>query len=168
MEDLAIHCAKKVGSDWVSTVEANPNMERGMRENFRLNAVSPKAEFYALGKSGYSAAFHLSSNFWVSSMVRAEYHSDTITIPVKPFNGKIKELKPTFLIVDIEGAEYELFQYADPATVKMMMAEVHSQILGSDKEELLLKRIHDLGFAVKKKNGNCSLFCRKIPRQGNS
>ena len=162
MEDLAIHCAKKVGSDWVSTVEANPNMERGMRENFRLNAVSPKAEFYALGKSGYSAAFHLSSNFWVSSMVRAEYHSDTITIPVKPFNGKIKELKPTFLIVDIEGAEYELFQYAELETVKKMVVEVHSDVLGSDQEQRLLRRITDLGFALKKKNDDCSLFCREV------
>ncbi len=157
---LAIRCAKKIGSDRVSTFEANPHLRQLVYENFRLNSVSPRAEFCLLGKAEGTAEFHVGKHFWSSSTMRAPYHDRTIRVPVKPFNKMIKELNPTFVIIDIEGGEYELFQYADLRTVTKLMVEAHPKILGAEKVERMLRRINDLGLGLREKRGDCYLFYR--------
>ncbi|MDY6990087.1 MAG: FkbM family methyltransferase [Thermodesulfobacteriota bacterium] len=158
---MAIRCAKKIGSDRVSTFEGNPQLARIMGENFRLNSVSPTVHFCLLGREEGSAEFHVGEDFWSSSTVRAPYHDFTITVPVRPFNKMVKTLNPTFLLIDIEGGEYELFQYADLETVRKLMVEVHPKVLGTEKVDWILRRISHLGFDLRESIKDCYLFFRR-------
>jgi FkbM family methyltransferase len=158
---MAIRCAKKIGSDRVLTFEANPRLAGIMLENFRLNAVSPKVDFCLLGREEGTTDFYIGDNFWSSSTVRAPYHDCTLTVPVRPFNKIVKTVEPTFLIIDIEGGEYELFQYADLRTVRKLMVEAHPKVLGAKKVDRMLKRISRLGFDLRQSIKDCYLFFRR-------
>jgi FkbM family methyltransferase len=158
---MAIRCAKKIGSDRVSTFEANPGLARVMRENFRLNSVSPTAYFCLLGEKEGRSEFHLGDNFWSDSTVRAPYHDRSITVPVRPFNEMVEVLDPSFLIVDIEGGEYALFEYADLGRVRKLMIETHPKVLGAEKVDLMLKRIGHRGFDLRESIKDCFLFFRR-------
>lgn len=62
------------------------------------------------------------------------------------FNEKIRKINPTFLLVDIEGGEYELVKYADFHTLKKLMIEIHSWILTPEQIQFVKDRIAQAGF----------------------
>ena len=147
---ISSFCASKIGSEKVFTYEANPQLEPYIRNNYKLNNVSPNLNIVMLGKSSGSQSFYVNKEFWASSTVRQSYEDKEITIPVKSFNEEIRKINPTLLIIDIEGGEYELFQHADLHNVKKVCIELHNDVLGEEKTKFVLNTLADKGFMLDK------------------
>jgi FkbM family methyltransferase len=129
---LATYCARRLGSDRVHTYEANPDLEPHIRDTFARNGVSPHLEICVLGREAGAVRFWIDEqNFWGSSLVRRAGHGRAVTIPMRPLNGEIRTVRPTFLIIDIEGGEEELCQFADFGPVRKVLIEVHEWALGA-------------------------------------
>jgi FkbM family methyltransferase len=153
--------AKIVGSDRVFTFEANPELEPLMRENFRLNGVSPAAEFCMLGQREGRAPFYVHRHFWVSSQVPSD-GGRQIEVPVQPINDRIHAINPSFLVVDIEGGEREVFDGLDFHNVRKVMLELHEHVLGAEETERVLRSIAAAGFVLDRQMGSCRLFRRSL------
>ncbi|NEQ37076.1 MAG: FkbM family methyltransferase [Okeania sp. SIO3I5] len=83
--------------------------------------------------------------------MRINPSNKSIQVPVKSFNEEVYKINPTFLILDIEGGEYDLLQFADFHTIKKIVIELHPHFFGQEKLDFVISRLKDAGFNVNKK-----------------
>lgn len=155
---LSTYCAKRIGNDRVFTFEANPALKQPIKTNYALNQVNPKLEIGLVGEQAGFNTFYVNNDFWGSSTVNVAENTKPITIPVINFNKKVREIDPTFLLIDIEGGEYELFKYADFHNVKKLMIEVHKRILTPEQTEFVINAIAKAGFKLVEGDGSEELY----------
>lgn len=155
---ISSYCAKQIGSDRVFAYEANPKLESDIRRNYQLNDVSPNLEMCILGEKSGEETFYIHNDFWSSSIVSANSDNQKIdeinvkvNVKVRSFNKVISIIKPTFLIIDIEGGEYDLFKYADLSNIKKICLELHNDILGKEKTKFVLFKLAEWGFLIDEK-----------------
>src|SRR5208282_1075121 len=127
---LASICARAIGSDRVFTYEANPQLEPLIRNTFKLNEVSPNLRICLCGKERGVANFYTARHFTSSSTIKTDEHIGVVQVDVIPLQEELDRIKPTVFIADIEGGEYELFRDFSFATCRMIMLEVHPDVLG--------------------------------------
>lgn len=141
-------CAKRVGFERVCTYEGNPFMERHIRRTYRLNRVAPTLEMCLIGEHAGLQSFYVAEDFRVSSTIGGRSDARVIRVPVRPFNLELQRVHPTFLIVDMEGAESELCRYANFHHVHKIAIEVHDHIIGHDGLKFVRSRLQDAGFRL--------------------
>ena len=157
---VAIACAKKIGSDRVFSYEANPRLESLIRDNYTLNDVAPTLKMCMLGPEAGSHTFYIARKFSRSSAYDSEGDSEAVEVPVEPFNSEVRQVGPTFMIIDIQGSEKELVDYADFGPVRKLLIEVHPDIIGGPAARDVRKRLESMGFVEKAEGGNSYLYLR--------
>ena len=150
---VSSYCAKKIGSDKVLTYEANPAMEPYIRQNYALNNVDPTLEICLLGEQAGEQTFYVGKSFWSSSIIQRRVDDKEIKVPVKSFNQEVYKFNPTFLIVDIEGGEYEVFKNVDVDfhNIQKIVIELHERVIGLEKVEVVISQFAAAGFQINKK-----------------
>jgi FkbM family methyltransferase len=144
---VSAYCARQIGSERVHAYEANPAMERHIRALYARNRVSPRLHMCVLGRDAGAVPFWIAPrSFLGSSLVRQSHHRHSVTVPVRSLNQEIAALQPTFLIVDIEGGEDELMDYADFGPVRKVSMEVHEEAYGAPGLARLARALADRGF----------------------
>jgi FkbM family methyltransferase len=139
-------CAKRIGSQRVFTFEANPNLIPLAKETFRLNDVAPTIENSVLGLSKGEVRFYLERDFWSSSTVKRSEESREVIVPIRLLTDAIREIRPTFLIVDIEGGEAEIFNTVHLDGVKKVLIELHPHVIGQPAVDHIRKAFVDAGY----------------------
>jgi FkbM family methyltransferase len=129
---LASMCARQVGSENVHTYEANPALEPVIRRNFRLNDVSPHLDIAMLGDDDGSVTFYVMKNFWSSSTIKRHPKARPIQVPMRRFNDELARLRPSFLIIDIEGGERDFIRYARLDGIQKICIELHPHVIGRE------------------------------------
>jgi hypothetical protein len=124
---MATLCARRLGSDRVFTFEANPEMI----------AVAEGA-----------VTFFVEEHFWSSSTIKRTATARTISVPVRPLAEAIREIRPTILIVDIEGGEATLFDGVALDGVQKIMIELHPHVIGAAQTERIRGLLRGAGFAA--------------------
>lgn len=145
---VTILCAKRIGSERVHTFEANPQLEPLLRDNFKRNGVSPWLQMRLVTLDAGPQEFHVSQRFVVSSRhAAADDQAFTTTVPAASLIDVLKSIRPTFLVIDIEGGETDL---ADPRVdlsgVRKICVEVHPHIIGDDRVSDLVRCLIARGF----------------------
>ncbi len=158
---LAISCARKIGGERVHSFEADRSLEPVVRQNCRLNGVDPHFEFCMLGRSDGQATLHVGSDFWVSSVLPQAHHDRTMSVEVRSFDREVARIQPTFLVVDIEGAEEDLFRHANLSPFAKIMVEFHPRELGPERTDATRRAIHAAGFEERRQlHGRWYLYQR--------
>jgi FkbM family methyltransferase len=145
---LSIYCAQHLGSDRVYTYEANPAMVQPILTNYDLNGVCPRFENCLIGQNEGSELFYIGKHFWSSSTLNRAEGARPVRVKVKSFNQEIQRIRPTAVILDIEGGEHELMQYAEFPGVRKLMIELHGWVLNSDQCQHVRSRIQSAGFRL--------------------
>jgi FkbM family methyltransferase len=148
---LSTYCAKVAGSRRVFTYEANPYLEKHIREIYQLNDVAPRLRMCILGERDGAQAFYIQEAIWGSSTTPGDEAAKLVRVPIRRFNRVAVRIKPTFLVVDIEGGEYELSRHMRLDGVRAVLIEVHRQKLGQAKAEEILAVFSRSGFRVNKR-----------------
>jgi FkbM family methyltransferase len=143
---LSAYCAKRTGSDKVFTYEANPELIPLIRETHARNKVAPMLINALLATGDGEREFHVEDDFWASSAHRLGGRS--ITVRQLDLNSELARVRPTFLIVDIEGGEAEFFAGADLETVQKICVETHPDVLGDRVLSELFAGLVAKGFAL--------------------
>jgi FkbM family methyltransferase len=143
---LSAYCAKNIGSNKVFTFEANPALEQAIKNNFAINQISPTLKMCLVGNMSGFNTFYVGENFWSSSVFNKPQGAQPIIVPVVSFNEKVRDIDPTFLILDIEGGEYELVEYADFYNIRKLLIEIHGWILSSEQIQFVKNRLLQEGF----------------------
>ena len=145
---LSALCARVVGNGHVFAYEANPQLMDVIREVHALNGVSPTVTNALLGKGDGERDFFLEKDYWASSLIQGSPEATPIKVRQIDLNREIGRLRPSFLIVDIEGGEYEFFQGIDLGPVRKICIETHPHVLGDRRISELLGWLFDAGFAL--------------------
>ncbi len=145
---LSAYCAKRIGSERVFAYEANPALMELIAATYRANGVAPVVRNVLLAEGEGSREFHVEPEFWASSAVQGSDKANTISVPQADLNTELRRVRPSFLIVDIEGGEIEFFETADLATVRKICVETHPGIHSSAALSQMLGRLIAQGFAL--------------------
>lgn len=144
---LSALCAKKVGSERVVGVEANPELFALIRRNHELNGVAPEIIHGMLGSEDGVATFYIDGEFVSSSAAPVAGRSrKAIDVPVLSVAKVVGRVDPTFVLMDIEGGEAELVPEIDWARVRKLAIELHPQSLGPDGMATVLEHLRSVGF----------------------
>jgi len=144
---VSAYCAKIVGSENVHTFEANPlNIEMALRV-FEKNKVSPHIQNALLADISGTINFPVNrkSRLASSSLLAS---GDAVQVPQLVLNDIIRDIQPNFLIMDIEGSEYDVFRIIDFQTIYKIQVELHPSILGEDKLNEIFYRLNENGFVA--------------------
>ena len=119
---------RKQAASWVC-VEANPELIPLIRKNHKLNGLGNVEVISGMLSNDPEPEehdFYVTEDFWASSLTRPAAFKEIKKIPGHRFGDVLARYRPTFIICDIEGGEYELFTpRADLAGVRKLCIEIH-------------------------------------------
>lgn len=107
-------------------VEANPDLIPLIKENHSLNNVSCEVINAAAGLADGQRDFYFHPISWSSSLIPFDNPVKVEKVPVINFNKLLNQTKSNFIICDIEGGEYDIFN--DEAvldSVNKILIELH-------------------------------------------
>lgn len=110
--------------------EANPELMPDALSNFRGNGLDLKYHNGLLrnrvrGGAGGHLDFHIKKDFWISSLTYSTDTVRTVPVPVLCLEEEIEKFRANALMMDIEGAECELLEYADLTGIDKILMELH-------------------------------------------
>jgi len=143
---VSAYCAKRLGSSRVFAFEANPDLEPRIRETYALNGVEPTLEMCAIRATAGRVSLYRTKHLFSSSLIQRNAGALAIEVPGKALSYVVEKIRPTLLIVDVEGAEGELFDRAQLPGVTKIMLELHQRVIGEDKARQLRAALNALGF----------------------
>lgn len=165
---VTIQCCQVIGSQRVFTYEANPQLEPFLRRNFALNDVAPRLDMRMVCLDAGPQDFYVADRFVLSSR-----HADSATtakgssartqVESIPLAEVLSEVRPTFLIVDIEGGEADLASdRVSLAGVNKICLEMHPHLLGDDGVSRVTAALIAKGFdlCVSESRGPVLFFTR--------
>ena len=160
---LSTACSLKIGGDRVHSYEANPTMESLIRKNYELNGVKPHLKMCMLDEKPGSCTFHVSEHFARSSAYQLKDQGETkaYEVPVESLNDEIHRIKPTVLIMDVQGSEGKLLGFADLSNVQKLLVEVHSNVIGISRVNELRRQLRNQGFSEVNRAGQSFLYIRE-------
>ncbi|HEY6159007.1 MAG TPA: FkbM family methyltransferase [Gemmatimonadales bacterium] len=143
---VSAYCARRLGSSRVFAYEANPDLEACIRETYALNQVQPALEMCAVGADAGTVTLYRDRHLWASSVVRQSGRVRPVEVPVKPLSDIVQRVRPTLLIIDVEGAEQELFDHAHLPSVTRIVLEVHEHVIGAAGARHVRSALAAMGF----------------------
>ncbi|HET9058235.1 MAG TPA: FkbM family methyltransferase [Chitinophagaceae bacterium] len=139
-------CAKQIGSTSIHTYEANPLLMPLIKKLYLKNKVSPYFS-NALLTADEGGFFVSGKNFLASTQKEStETRYDRVKVPVLNLNRVIYNIKPTYLIMDIEGSEYDVFKIIDFQTIQKVQFELHERLLDKAKVDFIFTKLQEEGF----------------------
>lgn len=121
-------CAKNPYTRSVTCIEANPGLIELIKLTHRINGVAPIVHNELLAEQDGEATFYVHQDFWASG--KHDFLGSPIKVPATSFQRRLNEVRPTMLIIDIEGGEVDLFDHVDLTGVRKIMLEVHQPTIG--------------------------------------
>lgn len=157
---VSIACALRLGSAAVTTYEANAALEGLIRDNHVLNGVAPEVRMAMVGERAGTRSLHVAGMFSHSSVYDVGETERVVPVPVHAFAMVLEELRPSVLVVDIQGAERDPFLWRDLPGVRLVLVELHPHIMGLRGMLFVRRRLRALGFAERARAGNAFLHER--------
>jgi FkbM family methyltransferase len=143
---VSAYCAKRIGSSRVFAFEANPDLEPCIRETYALNDVNPALEMCAVRATAGRVTLYRTKHLFSSSLIQRGPLAAPIEVPGKALSYLVEKIRPTLLIVDVEGAEGELFDRAQLPGVNKVVIELHERVIGEQKSRQVRGDLMALGF----------------------
>lgn len=144
-------------SDQVVLFEANPEMIPIIETNMELNdqtlSVYNKAVISGEHKT---IPFYLAKNFWISSTIDRK-NAHKISVEAQSLKTILKKHQPTYLMVDVEGGEHDLFIHSKLSdSVRKICFEIHPQVISAYDITKIFERLIAENFTVdfNRSNGN--------------
>ena len=127
---VSTYCALREDVKAVFCVEANPLLIPIIAETHRLNGVHVTVYNEVLGPIDGETDFYLHEDFWESARTPDD-RAQKIRVKMTSFQSRLDEIKPTLVIVDVEGGELDLFDAVNlPLSVKRIFIEIHQNLIG--------------------------------------
>lgn len=155
---LSALSAKVVGSEKVFAYEANPQLMALIKQVHERNQVAPTVSNVLLGEGEGECTFWLEKDYWASSLIQGSSEATPIQVKQIDLNQEIQRIRPSFMILDIEGGEYEFLRRARLDPVRKMVIEVHPHVLGYTRISEMLGWLFAAGFALDLGNMRKNVF----------
>jgi len=157
---VGILAARQCGSENVFCFEANPALERIIRDNHTRNDLTPNLIMKAVTANGRDLTFFQDRKLWGSSIFDRKRETNKISIQSVPMQALIEAHRPSVLVIDAEGAEIELLPSADMSDVDRIIIEIHPQIVDQNRIEALVEKLISQGFRLAEQQDLVLFFAR--------
>lgn len=148
--------AAKINGAKVLAYESNPYLIALIKRNQQINHISFEVRKKILVSQRSLTpviSFNISENENMSSVknYQREGHKikEVVEVETEYIGDVVASFLPTFLIVDIEGGEEDLFSHTDfllNTSIHKILVEVDPEIIGEDACTAVVKNILDVGF----------------------
>lgn len=140
---VSAYCAKHIGSDRVFTYEGNPSLEPLIQELYVKNKVNPHSAIALLGSENGTKSFYKNENSFLasSSDITPDKRQVALQVAEKKLNEVIDQLQPTYLIMDIEGGEYDIFKIINFQSIKKIQFELHPSVLRKEQIDFIFEKL---------------------------
>lgn len=130
--------------------EANPELIPVARALYAMNGLTRIELRNQLVLSGpdqpKSLPFHVHGSYLGSSLLLgAERAKRTVDVPTADWASVVAELRPTVLVMDIEGGELDLLAQADLSGVRAVILELHPKAYGAEGVGACRRRLRRAG-----------------------
>lgn len=134
---VGLHCARITGAENIVLIEANADLVPEIEENFTRNAMTAPEILngVAAADAGPPVDFHVSKQFWSSSVVDRGNTKRVDRLPTIGLNDIFRERNASVFICDIEGGEFSLLPKLDFSTIRVAIIELHAQVGGASAVE---------------------------------
>lgn len=153
---------KRLGiSTWYS-VEANPRTFAMLQRNYQLNGRPFHGMHAAVTATpGSTVRLNLNPDLWVDSLVTPAT-LEAVEIPAIRLPELIARLsfEPTALVIDIEGAEYDIDPVTIPGSVRVVIMELHPDLASLTTHFGFVARLMAAGFKPEVQLGMTVAFRR--------
>lgn len=135
----------------VTGVEAGPDTAVAARENLARNGVEGALEWGAVvpdDHDGDTVRFSVTRAFWASSRTpsKGARVKQTVDVPAIRFGALLDRVRPTVVVLDIEGGELGLFRAALPDCLRLIVMEIHPGVYGAQGVAAVFADMARLGF----------------------
>ncbi len=147
---VGLLCARIVGVQNITMIEANRDLEPEIWHNFEINGFDPpdiRIGVAAAASDGI-VDFHIAKQFWSSSVVERGVTLRTDRLETIGLNDLFREKRATIFICDIEGGEFTLFDGLDLSGLRLIIMEVHAKLATDDMMAALREKIAAQGFTL--------------------
>lgn len=123
--------AQVVGGERVVSVEASPVLQEVLRSNLDANGAREAELIHAAvvpdSHEGDTVTFAVTGAFWASALEGHESGAaEKVTVPAVKLSELLEPFQPTIVIMDVEGAEVEFCEQDWPASVRLLILEIHT------------------------------------------
>lgn len=145
---VALNCKPKV----MVSYEANMRLIPTIENLYQSNGLSKKIELrnrvlIAGPDRPETLTFYLKNSYLGSSLADSDKRATTpVEVITDSWDETLKEVKPTVLVMDIEGGELELLRHADLTGIRALVLEFHPGVYGKTGMREAKKILRDQGF----------------------
>ncbi|MEL7133162.1 MAG: FkbM family methyltransferase [Pseudomonadota bacterium] len=146
----------------VHVFEANPNLIPYIHDVHAVNGVTDATVHNALlGPRKGKATFYVRQNFLASSLAEKEDmpHLTTEEVEVRNAKHAMRDIRPSVLICDIEGAEVDLIPRLDLSSVRAAIVELHPQWIGPAGVNAVFEAFMEAGLAYSHRGSERKVVC---------
>lgn len=133
--------AAQTTSAKVYAVEANPDLIPIIKENAALNGVDVEVIYGAIGAESGFADFYIEDKFFASSLAPSS-SARKMEVPVIGIRDLLEKIRPNYLNMDVEGAEFDTLPLVKKSDVRCISVEIHDD----NKVNTLIKSMQQNGF----------------------
>ena len=173
-DDRVLECGGNIGflallarrfwgiSTWVS-LEPNPRTAARYRANFALNGLSPQLIEAAAAATDGSLDLFCADRSTEDSLVAGRPDQQRVRVPTLSMPSIVAQIgfDPTALVMDIEGAETLLLEVTLPASIRVVIVELHPHAIGQKQCFAILTRLIRDGFEVEAVAGQVHALVRR-------
>lgn len=147
----------------VRVIEANPALIELIEDHAAMNGVTVEVVQAAIGRGEGRVTFHVDDRFVASSLTPAPGR-EAIEVAVRDFAAEVAAFQPSVIIMDVEGAEAQLFDDIDLSGVRALCIELHPREVGRLEACRPIARAIDAGFAIDFDRTRKDVFFLSRPR----
>ena len=142
-------CAcQRVGDHNVFASEANPQLIPIIERTAAINGYHPAVTNGVLGEAEGEVPFFVHDEFWASSL-EEDPEARRIVVPARSIAKELERVRPTYLMLDIEGGEVDLLtQNTLPSHIRAICMETHADAIGRRATQTLLNKLATDGFCL--------------------
>ncbi|MFT6429194.1 MAG: FkbM family methyltransferase [Halopseudomonas sp.] len=147
----------------VVVVEPNQLMYEQIRQTFAVNSQHVRLVEAAVVPDNFAGdhiALGVCDEYWWSSALTPSTADRVVNVRAKGISSLLAEYQPSVLILDIEGGECGLFPARLPASLRMIMTEIHTPNIGEAATVELVNQIQDQGFRLRRLLAQTWVFTR--------
>jgi FkbM family methyltransferase len=129
-------------------IEANGRLIESIKSVASANSIDFEVHNLAVSSEGREGEFYVSDDFLSSSVIDRGTGAPSHAVKFVALRDLIRTYSPTLLIVDVEGAEQDLFDEPLPPYVRALCIEIHPHIIGDAAASAVVRNIMNQGFEM--------------------
>ncbi len=158
---VSLVATRVVGEENVLSCEANLSLEHLIRSNYALNGWQPSLVMKPVTCDGRDVVFHSNDNIVTSSTFERNLPGVAERVESVAIGDLIASHCPNVIIMDVEGAEFELLQKGDLQGIELIIVEMHPHIVGEGKIQKLCDALLKRGFKITEQEHKTYVLSRR-------